>query len=102
MTHRLYFARSASATARRMGLETLVMSAPNSTLLTLNEVASLLWEAADGVTALDHIVANTICNRFDVELETALLDAEVAVKNLAEKGVLELSDYPIPKHESRL
>lgn len=96
MKSKLYVARSPSATARRLGDETLVMSAPNSTLFTLNEIASLIWEAADGVTPLDRVVADKICSSFDVEPETALLDAETVVKNLAARGVLLISDRPMP------
>jgi hypothetical protein len=95
MKAKLYVARSPLASARRLGDETLVMFAPNSTLFTLNEVASLIWEAADGVTPLDQIVADKICSSFDVEPEAALLDAEAAVKNLATHGVLSVSDRPI-------
>ncbi len=97
----LYFARSASVAARRMGVEIIVMSAMDSSLLTLNEIASLIWEAADGLTPLDQIVASTICTRFDVEPHRALLDAEEMVKCLAARGFLKLSDQPIPSHELR-
>ena len=96
MKGKLYVARSPLASARRLGDETLVMSTPNSTLFTLNAIASLIWEAADGVTPLDQVVANKICSEFDVEPETALLDAEAVVKDLAAHGVLELSDLPMP------
>ena len=99
MKKSLYFARSASVAARRMGAETVVMSAADSSLLTLNEIASLIWEAADGLTRLDQVVASTICIKFDVEPERALLDAEAVVKSLAAKGVLEISEQPISRHE---
>jgi hypothetical protein len=101
MKNRLYFARRASVPARRMGVETVVMSAADSSLLTLNEIASLIWEAADGLTALDQVVAATICPSFDVEPERALLDAEAVVRDLAAQGVLEVSDQPIPSHDLR-
>jgi Coenzyme PQQ synthesis protein D (PqqD) len=96
MKNRLYVARSPLASARRLGDQTLVMSAPNSILFTLNEIASLIWEAADGVTPLDQVVANKICSEFDVEPETAQLDAEAVVKDLAAHGILVLSDLPMP------
>ena len=96
MKNRLYVARSPLTTARRLGGATLVMATTTSTLFTLNEIASLIWEAADGVTPLDQVVADKICSGFDVEPETALLDAETVVKNLAARGVLLISDRPIP------
>lgn len=95
MKSKVYVARSPSATARRLGGEILVMSAPNSTLFTLNEIASLIWEAADGLTPLDQFIADKICDSFDVEPETALLDAEAVVMDLAAHGVLFVSDRPM-------
>ena len=92
MKNSLYLTRSAFAAARRLGSETLVISPSNSALLTLNEIASLIWEAADGRTPLDDIVTQSICPNFDVEPETALRDAAALVKNLALLGVLEVSD----------
>jgi hypothetical protein len=91
----LYIARNTAAAARALGLETMVMSAADSTLFTLNEVASLIWEAADGVTPLEEIVANKICAQYDVAPEVALEDAEALVKGLAENGILVLSDQPL-------
>lgn len=99
MSASIYFARRDSIAARRIGAETLVMSAEDCSLLTLNEIASLIWEAADGLTPLDQMVATTICVSFDVEPERAMLDAEAVVKNLAMKGVLEISNQPISRHD---
>ena len=79
MNNPRYVARSTSIAARALGDETMVMSATNSTLFTLNEVASVIWQAADGVTPLDQIVATKICTRYDIEPELALKDAEVLV-----------------------
>ena len=46
-----YVARSKQLAARRLGAETMIMSGRDSTLFTLNEVATVIWEAADGVDA---------------------------------------------------
>lgn len=92
---RLYVARNTSAAARALGEETMVMSAADSTLFTLNEVASIIWEAADGVTPLDEIVADKICAHYNVTPEVALKDAEALVNGLAEHGILVLSDQPL-------
>jgi hypothetical protein len=91
----LYVARNTSAAARALGEETLVMSAADSTLFSLNEVASIIWEAADGVTPLEEIVADKICAQYDVAPEVALKDAEALVNGLAEHGILVLSDRPL-------
>jgi Coenzyme PQQ synthesis protein D (PqqD) len=91
-----YVARSTAIAARALGDETMVMSATNSTLFTLNEVASVIWEAADGVTPLDRIVADKICAQYDIAPELALQDAETLVNDLAAHGILLVSDTPLP------
>lgn len=94
MTH-LYVARNTTVASRALGEETMVMSAADSTLFTLNEVASVIWEAADGVTPLQEIVANKICAHYDVAPEAALKDAKALVEGLAEQGIMVLSDQPL-------
>lgn len=95
MKPNLYVARSSAIAARVLGSETMVMSATNSTLFTLDELASLIWESADGVTPLEEIVTNKICARYDVMPEIAWKDAEALVTGLAQHGILLLSDRPI-------
>ena len=75
-----------------LGDETMVMSAANSTLFTLDEVATVIWDSADGVTPLEDIVANKICSQYDITQEVALKDAEGLVEELAEHGILLVSD----------
>jgi hypothetical protein len=95
MNNKRYVARSTAIAARVLGNETMVMSATDSTLFTLDEVATLIWESADGATPLEEIVANRICAQYDVTPEVALSDAEDLVAKLAEHGLLVLSDQPI-------
>jgi hypothetical protein len=90
-----YVARSTAIAARALGDEMMVMSATNSTLFTLDEVASVIWKAADGVTPLEEIVANKVCAQYDVAPEVALKDAEALVENLAGHGILLVSDKPL-------
>jgi len=97
MNNKRYVARSTAIAARALGDETMVMSATNSTLFTLNEVATLIWEAADGATPLEEIVENKICMKYDVAPEVALKDAEGLVAELAGHGLLLISDQPIPR-----
>ena len=56
MSKKRYVSRTTAIAARALGDETMVMSAANSTLFTLDEVATVIWEAADGVTPLEEIV----------------------------------------------
>ncbi|MGC0771399.1 MAG: PqqD family protein [Candidatus Acidiferrum sp.] len=95
MSEKCYVARASKTAARMMGDELMIMLAPDSTLFTLNEVAAVIFKAADGATPLDEIVAERVCSEFDVELEVALKDAESVVKELASHGVLLVSDKPI-------
>jgi hypothetical protein len=95
MNNKRYVARSTAIAARVLGDETMVMSAKDSTLFTLDELATVIWEAADGATPLDEIVVNKICTQYDVAPEVALKDAEGFVEKLTEHGLLLLSDQPI-------
>ena len=95
-----YVARSTAIAARALGDEMMVMSATNSTLFTLDEVASVIWKAADGVTPLEEIVANKVCAQYDVAPEVALKDAEALVENLAGHGILLVSDKPLAGPDS--
>jgi hypothetical protein len=101
MSNPRYVARSTSIAARALGDEMMIMSATTSTLFTLNEVASVIWQAADGVTPLDQIVTTKVCTQFDIAPDLALKDAEALVEDLASHGILLLSDQPLPPAGSR-
>jgi len=78
-----------------IGDELMIMSGRDSTLFSLNETAAVLWDAADGSTTLDRIVAERICAEYDVDPAEALADAEQVAHDLASHGILVLSDSPI-------
>ncbi|MGA8442095.1 MAG: PqqD family protein [Candidatus Sulfotelmatobacter sp.] len=90
-----YVARSRAIAARMLGGEMMLMSAADSTFFTLNEVASVIWQAADGRTPLSEIVAGKICQEFDVDQERALRGAERFVDDLSQHGILLISDQPL-------
>jgi hypothetical protein len=90
-----YIARSGSVAARELGGEMIIMSATDSTLFSLNETATLIWQAADGCTPLSQIVESRVCQEFDVALEEAYEDAAELVEQLATHGILLVSDAPI-------
>jgi len=91
----LYIARATNIAARRLGDETMIMSGKDSTLFTLNGVASVIWQAADGATTLEQIVNDRVCADFDVEPAAALKDAEELVSGLAAEGILVVSESPM-------
>jgi hypothetical protein len=90
-----YIARSPKIAARKLGEEMIVMSAVDSSLFTLNEVATAIWQSADGRTPLDEIVANSVCEQFEVSEAEAMHDAEEFVSQLSGHGILLVSDHPI-------
>jgi hypothetical protein len=91
----LYIARSHEIAARKLDGEMMIMSVRDSTLFNLNEVGTIIWQAADGATSLEEIVAQKICVEFEVEPDEAFKDAEAFVRELAEHGIMLLSDQPI-------
>jgi len=100
MNVRRYVSRSTAIAARVLDKETMVMSATNSTLFTLDEIATVIWEASNGMTPLEEIVTKKICAQYDITPEAALKDAEVFVEQLAEHGLLLLSEEPIAQSTS--
>jgi hypothetical protein len=92
-----YIARSTAIAARILGGEMMIMSAVDSTFFTLNEVATVIWQAADGRTPLSEIVEQKICGEFEIESDVAQHDAEEFVNELSQHGILLVSDHPIPE-----
>ncbi|MDP1909634.1 MAG: PqqD family protein [Hyphomicrobium sp.] len=96
MSTNRYVARASNVAARMIGGEMMIMSGADSSLYSLNETASILWQAADGVTPLAQIVEQHICADYAVDPATALRDAEELSEDLARRGILVLSDSPLP------
>jgi sugar phosphate isomerase/epimerase len=78
----------------------VIMSAGDPRVFSLNEVATVIWEAADGQTPLDEIVADRVCAKFDVVPQVALEDAEELVRELVSQGILLISHQPIVRPAS--
>jgi hypothetical protein len=90
-----YIARASAIAARALQDEVIVLSTKDSVFFTLNDVASVIWQAADGRTALSEIVDNKVCEQFDVERERAHRAAERFVDELSQHGILLVSDQPL-------
>ena len=90
----IYISRSAAIAARCLGDEMLILSAADSTLFSLNPVATCIWQAADGRTPLSQIVESRVCEEFEVDPEAAYRDALGFVEELAQHGILRLSNEP--------
>lgn len=93
-----FIARSPAIAARVMGGEMMIMSAVDSMFFSLNEVATVIFQAADGQTPLAEIIEKRVCKEFEVEPEEARRDAEHFVTELSKHGILLVSDKPIPAH----
>jgi len=91
----VYVSRASEIAARMLGGEMMIMSARDSTLFSLNETASAIWQAADGRTPLSEIVERKLCAAYEVAPEEALQHAEELVRELADRGILRISDEPI-------
>ena len=91
-----YLAKSNDIAARTLGDETIIMSTLDSTIFMLNPTGTAIWNAADGNTPLSRIIEDKVCAEFDVPVEQASADARDFVTELAEHGILVVSDEPIP------
>ena len=96
MSTQRYVARATNVAARMIDGEMMIMSGVDSSLYSLNATASILWQAADGVTPLAQIVERHICADYAVDPATALHDAEELSEDLARQGIFQISDAPIP------
>jgi Coenzyme PQQ synthesis protein D (PqqD) len=94
-----YVTRSKAVAARVLGGEMMIMSAKDSTLFSLSDVATVIWEAADGRTPLSEIVERRVCAEFDVPANVAYQDAEKLVEELVARGILSVSSQPFGEVE---
>src|SRR5271168_4948222 len=92
----IYIARSSAIAARALAGEMMVMNSVDSTFFTLNEVATTIFQAADGRTPLRDIVRERVCEQFDIDPEQAQADAEQFVAELSGHGILLVSSQPLP------
>jgi hypothetical protein len=97
----IYIERSSSIAARALAGEMMVMNSADSTFFTLNEVATAIFQAADGHTPLREIVRNQVCEQFDIDPEQAQADAEQFVAELSGHGILLVSNQPLTAETSR-
>ncbi len=74
----------------------VLVNPDDSTLYTLNPVATRIWEMADGQLPVSEI-ALRLCGEFEVEQVTALRDTEVFLLAFQAKGLLTFADPPPEK-----
>lgn len=91
----LFASRGERLAARKVGGEMVILSADDSSLFVLNELGTVIWEAADGRTPI-LAIADRVCAEYDVDIETARRDVDAFVQALAAAGVMVTSDEAIP------
>lgn len=74
--------------------EAVLMSEDGSQIHMLNKVSSFIWELADGKATVGNIVTK-ICDRFDVERDTAQADTVEFIQELVDKNLLKVSSQPL-------
>ncbi len=97
----IYIARSSAIAARALAGEMMVMNSADSTFFTLNEVATVIFQAADGHTPLREIVRDRVCDQFDIDPDQAQADAEQFVTELSGHGILLISNQPLVSEAPR-
>ena len=73
----VFIAKGPRLAARKVGGEMVILSAD--------------WEAADGRTTVQAIVADVICREFDIDGESAARDVDEFVRELSSHGILRTS-----------
>jgi hypothetical protein len=96
----IYLTQSPDTASRTIGDDTLIMSTIDSTIFVLNSVGTAIWNAADGATPLSRIVQDRVCTDFEVTDEQAFADAKEFAGQLAEHGILSISDAPSSPKEA--
>lgn len=88
-----YVEQNPETPARTIDGEAIVITPHDSTLHTLNDTATYIWDRADGSRRLSDIAAEML-ETFEVE-ETALrADAESFVEEAVQKGLMFVHDEP--------
>jgi Coenzyme PQQ synthesis protein D (PqqD) len=73
----------------------VIMSAMDSTLYSLDDVATAIWKALDGAIPLHEVIERKLYAEFDVSPKIAAPDVERFVEQLSAHGILVVSDQPI-------
>jgi hypothetical protein len=88
-----YLLQNPKAAWRVYDGEAVIVSPEDSMLHTLNELGTLVWEAADGQTPLTTVVGR-ICGLYDTDAATAERDVMAFVERLREQGLLSVLNAP--------
>lgn len=90
-----YIAQNPDTPARTIDGEAIVITPHDSTLHTLNETATFIWDRADGTRTLEDI-AKEMVGQFDVAEEVLREDALAFVEEAVSKGLMQATEGPSP------
>lgn len=90
-----YIAQNPDTPARTIDGEAIVITPHDSTLHTLNETATFIWDRADGTRTLEDI-AREMAGEFDVAEEVLREDALAFVEEAVSKGLMHATEGPSP------
>ena len=93
--HDRYPAHNPRAAWRVYDGEAVIVSPDDSTMHSLNAVATVVWEAADGVTPLSRIIAR-LASDTGAPLDAVERDVTAFAVQLASRGLLSLGEGPQP------
>lgn len=82
-----FIAQNPDTPARTIDAEAIVITPHDSTLHTLNDTATYIWEHADGTKKLSEI-AESMVREFDVDEKVLKEDAIRFVTEAVEKGMM--------------
>lgn len=69
-----------------------VVTADNNRLHTLNTTGTELWALAAGAGVTPEEAARALVEKFEVDLEVAMEDAEECLRSFVERGILALDE----------
>ena len=88
----LYLRQNPDTPARTIDGEAIVITPADSTLHTLNDTATFIWDRADGTRTLQAI-ADELLEEFDVDAETLRTDALAFVEDAVRRNLLLTSEF---------
>ncbi|HEY4222977.1 MAG TPA: PqqD family protein [Myxococcota bacterium] len=91
----LYLRQNPETPARTIEGEAIVITPADSTLHTLNDTATFIWDRSDGTRTLEAIAAEMI-DAFDVDGDTLKRDALAFVQDAVKRNLLLISEHPSP------
>jgi len=89
-----YPLRSETAVVRTIDNEAVVVSPEDAVMHNLNEIGTIVWELADGLSNVETI-ANKISDDFDMSAKEILNDVGEFCLSMADRHIFSLLDSPL-------